>query len=60
MAKDMPYTPYTDSTLRRLAELEPRTLALMHGSSFQGHGHAAILELAAVIREILSEPGESR
>ena len=27
MAKDMPYTPYTGSTLQRLAALEPRTLA---------------------------------
>src|SRR2546423_4651697 len=25
LAKDMPYTPYTDQTLRRLAALEPRT-----------------------------------
>jgi len=35
-ANDMPYTPYTETTLRRLATLAPRTLALMHGSSFRG------------------------
>src|SRR5881397_931252 len=43
LAKDMPYTPYTDSTLQRLAALEPQTLALMHGSSYRGDGRAAIL-----------------
>jgi hypothetical protein len=38
LANDMPYTPYTDSTLHRLADLKPQTLALMHGSSFRGDG----------------------
>ena len=51
LAKDMPYTPYTDGTMQRLAELAPRTLALMHGSSFRGDGRKAIEELAVVIRE---------
>lgn len=54
LAKDMPYTPYTDATLRRLAELEPRTLALMHGTSFRGDGRRAILDLAGVIQEKLA------
>lgn len=58
LANDMPYTPYTDSTLRRLAALEPRTLAVMHGASFRGDGRAAILELAGVIKEVLSDKGE--
>jgi len=53
LAKDMPYTPYTDSTLQRLAALQPNTLALMHGSSFRGNGGAAIRELAGVIKEAL-------
>jgi flavorubredoxin len=53
LAKDMPYTPYTDSTLRRLADLEPQTLALMHGTSYRGDGRRAILDLAAVINETL-------
>ena len=51
MAKDLPYTPFTDATLRRLADLQPRTLAVMHGSSYQGDGRAALLELAAVLGE---------
>lgn len=57
MAKDMPYTAYTESTLRRLADLEPRTLAVMHGSSFRGDGRTALLDLAAVITELLSKQG---
>jgi hypothetical protein len=32
--------------LERLAELQPRTLALMHGSSFRGDGAAALRTLA--------------
>jgi len=59
LAKDMPYTPYTDSTLQRLAELAPRTLALMHGSSFRGDGRKAIRELAVVIRETHGQAGDS-
>jgi flavorubredoxin len=55
LAKDMPYTPYTESTLHRLADLEPRTLAVMHGSSFRGDGRAAILDLAGIIKETLGK-----
>ena len=40
------YTPATAPTIRRLAELRPRTLALMHGSSFRGDGAQALRELA--------------
>ena len=53
LAHDMPYTAYTDANFRRLAELEPRTLALMHGSTYRGDGRKAILDLAGVIREKL-------
>ncbi len=38
--------PRTAPTLRRLAELEPATLALMHGASFRGDGAAALRALA--------------
>ena len=53
LAKDMPYTPYTDATLQRLAALKPRTLATMHGSSFSGDGEGALRDLARVIRDVL-------
>jgi len=53
MPKDMPYTPYTENTLLRLADLQPKTLALMHGSSFRGDGQRAIRDLTEVINEVL-------
>lgn len=55
LAKDMPYTPYTDATLQRLTDLQPRTLATMHGSSFAGDGGRALRELARVLRETLGQ-----
>jgi flavorubredoxin len=38
--------PGMGATIRRLAELSPRTLALMHGPSFAGDGAAALRALA--------------
>ena len=40
-------TPSTGPTIRRLAELAPTTLALMHGSSFSGDCAGALVALAA-------------
>ena len=39
-------TPRRRPTLRRLADLEPRTLALMHGPAFAGDCARALLDLA--------------
>jgi flavorubredoxin len=39
-------TPQTAPTIRKLAALEPRTIAVMHGSSFNGDGAAALNALA--------------
>ena len=39
-------TPAVAPTLRRLAGLAPRTLALMHGSSFRGDGAGQLQALA--------------
>lgn len=38
--------PGMGATLRRLSELNPRTLALMHGPSFEGDGAGALRALA--------------
>jgi len=43
--------PETTVVMERLAELSPRTLALMHGSSFSGDGGRALYELAAAYDE---------
>ena len=42
----MSMAPNTGAVLRRLADLEPATLAVMHGSSFRGDGAAALRALA--------------
>jgi flavorubredoxin len=39
-------TPTTGSTIRELAALEPTTLAIMHGSSYNGDTKSALLALA--------------
>lgn len=46
--------PMTLKTLRSLAELSPRTLAIMHGSSFQGDGGKALRDLAAGYEQLQS------
>ena len=53
LANYMPYTPYTESTLQRLAALKPKTLAAMHGSTYVGDGAKALTDVAQVIKEIL-------
>jgi flavorubredoxin len=49
----LPYTPYTEPTLQRLAALKPCTLATMHGSTFVGDGAQALADLAQVMQEVL-------
>ena len=39
--------PHTAATLRGLGDLQPTTLGIMHGSSFQGDGQKALYDLAA-------------
>jgi hypothetical protein len=50
-AEDMFYDtslgPSIAPTIRKLADLAPRTLALMHGSSFAGDAVAALHDLAS-------------
>jgi len=40
-------TPATAPTIRRLAELAPNTLAIMHGSSYEGDAAKLLIDLAA-------------
>lgn len=46
MFKSGSLNPGMGTTIRRLAKLAPRTLALMHGPSFAGDGAAALCALA--------------
>jgi len=46
-------TPATGATIRRLAALRPRALAVMHGSSFAGDGGAVLGSLADFYDDLL-------
>jgi flavorubredoxin len=51
----MEYTPYTHHTaklLHSLADLKPKTLATMHGSSFYGDCSQALKDLNVVMKDI--------
>ena len=50
-----PYTVSTERLMRELADLNPATLAIMHGSSFRGDGKKAFLDLASVMKEVLGK-----
>jgi glyoxylase-like metal-dependent hydrolase (beta-lactamase superfamily II) len=49
-----PVTAGTGATMRRLAALRPRTIAVMHGSSFAGDGAGQLGRLAAFYDERLA------
>lgn len=50
LAGYMPYTRATAGALRALAELQPRTLAVMHGSSYRGDAGRLLTDLAGVLQ----------
>ena len=49
-------TPNTAPTMRALAELQPTTLAIMHGSSYTGDASGALLALADLYEQRLLAP----
>jgi flavorubredoxin len=49
--------PAVPATLRRLADLEPTTLAIMHGSSYHGDGGAQLRALADAYQATYPETG---
>jgi hypothetical protein len=46
--------PHTARTLRSLGDLNPTTLAVMHGSSYEGDGKRALYDLAAAYEQLLA------
>jgi hypothetical protein len=52
LADYVPYTPLTAKNLRKLAALEPKTLAIMHGSSYTGDCARALGELDNALRDV--------
>jgi len=53
LAGYVPYTNRTGQILHQLADLKPRTLAVMHGSSFSGDCEGELHGLAKVMKEVL-------
>lgn len=51
LAGYMPYTRQTEGVLKSLSELKPKTLAVMHGSSFSGQGDRLLIDLADAVRQ---------
>lgn len=53
LAEYMPYTHRTAGMLSELADLQPRTLATMHGSAYNGNCIQALTDLNIVMKEEL-------
>lgn len=58
-ANAYPYTPLTEPILHGLAALQPKQLALMHGSAYVGDGERALRDLAVTMREVLGRDTKS-
>jgi len=52
-ANYVPYTHHTGRVLESLAQSNPKTLAIMHGSTYYGDGAQALRDLATVMRDVL-------
>jgi flavorubredoxin len=52
LAEYVPYNALTAQNLSKLANLKPKTLAIMHGSSFTGDCARALNDLNGVYREV--------
>ena len=53
----VPYTPKTERLLSELAGFAPKTMAIMHGSSFTGDGADALRRLGRAYAEIFGVTG---
>jgi flavorubredoxin len=53
LANYLPYTPMTEPTIERLAALNPKTLATMHGSVTEGNGAQRLRDYGRTLREVL-------
>jgi flavorubredoxin len=53
-ANYLPLTSKTALMLKRLADLKPKTIAPMHGSTYVGDGESAIYDLLKVMKDVLS------
>ena len=56
LAEVTPYTSITAQNLQKLAALKPKTLAVMHGSSFRGDCVRALGDLDQALKEVFGRP----
>ena len=56
LSESFPNCTLTEPTMERLAELKPRTLALMHGSTYVGDGATELRGLGAAVGETVGKP----
>lgn len=59
LADYVPYTPLTGQNLTKLAALRPKTLAIMHGSSFTGDCVRALDDLHVAYREVFGRESQA-
>jgi len=55
LADYVPYSPLTAHNLKKLAALKPKTLAIMHGSSFTGDCAKALDDLDVAMRDVFGQ-----
>ena len=55
LADYVPYTPLTSQNLKKLAALNPKTLAIMHGSSFTGDCARALDDLNVAFKDAFGQ-----
>ena len=53
-ANYLPYTAQTPVLLERMAALEPRTCAIMHGSVYRGDGRRALRDFSQLLKEVFA------
>jgi len=56
LADYVPYSPLVTQNLKKLAALQPKTLAIMHGSSFTGDCASALGDLDVALRDVFGRP----
>jgi flavorubredoxin len=56
-ANYLPYTTNTDKILNRLANLKPKLIASMHGSTYIGDDDSAVYDLAQAMKDVLAAAG---
>jgi flavorubredoxin len=58
-ANYVPFTARTERQLYEVADLDPKTLAIMHGSSYVGNGKQALQDLSAVFKDVLGSESQA-